>query len=277
MYAALRHQQLVLARTEAYKHWHSPKPTYRCPHCSHEVVLIIAEAKTPYFQHLNLKGSGGEKNEHALGKRAVKAALTAAGWPAQLEVPLANGQIRADVLASPKLAFEIQCAPLSQTEFSHRHHCYQQVQIMDVWLVGQRHFLGTKIKKTQVIFLRFNKRWHWYYLELDVKRNILRLQYNLQQTAWQQRLCRQQQEFALDELGLQALWQFHPILRSYQAQPKAEYFYLQKQLTQKTKLGLELGEYLYLRKQTSADLPAAAFSSWQVPGANYDWTLLDLD
>ena len=53
--------------------------------------------------------------------------MTAAGFPAEVEIPLAEGQLRADVLATAKLAFEVQCAPLSQQEFNHRHQLYQKL------------------------------------------------------------------------------------------------------------------------------------------------------
>ncbi|MCI1290092.1 MAG: competence protein [Lactobacillus sp.] len=275
MYAALHHEQLVLASTEA-QIVRATRAKYRCPQCRRRVILVIAQDKTPYFQHLNFTGSGGEKQEHLLGKCELKAALTAAGWQARLEVPLADGQIRADVLASPNLAFEIQCAPLSAAEFAKRHGCYQDERITDVWLVGRRHFLRAKIKKTQVIYLRFNCRWHWYYLEIDVARHQLHLHYNLQQTAWRHCLYRQSRDFALDELGLQALWNFHPHLQVYQQSAEAERVYLQKQLQQKTKLGLAIGQRLYEQHQLLTNVPAAALLCWQVPGADYNFSLLDL-
>lgn len=276
MYAALRQRQLVLASTEAKTKGTVSRPEYRCPQCKRVVSLVIAQNKVPYFQHVALTGSGGEKQEHHLGKCELKAALTAAGLPARLEVPLAQGQIRADVLASPSLAFEIQCAPLSDHEFAKRHRLYQAEGITDIWLVGRRHFLGRKIKKTQMIYLRFNTQWQWYYLEIDVASHQLHLHYNLQQTAWRHHLYCQDQHFDLDELGLQALWNFHPKLMAYHQSVVPEKAYLQKQLVQKTKLGLAVGQRLYKQRRVLADLPAAAFLSWQVPGAAYDWTLLDL-
>lgn len=275
MYAALQHEQLVLA-SEAAQIDRFSRPEYRCPQCRRRVILVVAQDKTPYFQHLHCTGSGGEKQEHLLGKRELKAALTAAGLPARLEVPLAAGQIRADVLASQRLAFEIQCAPLSAEEFARRHSCYQAAGIADIWLVGRRHFLGPKIKKTQVIYLRFNRHWQWYYLEIDVANHQLRLHYHLQQTAWRHCLYRQSRNFALDELGLAALWNFHPHLKNYQQSAEAEKSYLQKQLLQKTKLGLAVGQRLYNCGKTVADLPPAALLSWQAPGTAYDYALLNL-
>lgn len=274
MYAALRGGQLVLARQEAKQAKPGQLPAYRCPHCQQRVNLVLAQGRAPYFQHWHFCGGGGEHSEHLLGKQELKAALTAAGWSARLEIPLAGGQIRADVLAAANLAFEIQCAPLSQEEFRHRHRCYQQAGVTDVWLVGRRHFLGPKIKKTQMIYLRRNKWWDDYYLEIDVLRHQLRLLYHLRQAAWSRTLYREAAHFALDEQGLAALWTFRPVLHPYHLSALKEQRFLQQQLTSKTKLGQAVAAYLYDRHKQLADLPASSLAHWQSPGAGYEWQLL---
>ena len=76
----------------------------------------------------------GEKEEHHQSKMLYKAALTAAGFDAAVEIPLADGQLRADVLVAENLAFEIHCAPLSDAEFKHRHSLYQKIGVMNILL-----------------------------------------------------------------------------------------------------------------------------------------------
>lgn len=161
MYAAFWNNKLVTAIDEAEKVKNAlvkkKKSHYFCPHCSQEVQLVV-KAGTAYFRHqpgeVNL---AGEKDEHARSKNLLKIALMQAKFSAQTEVTLASGQLRADVLASPRLAFEVQCAPLSEAEFNHRHLLYRQNGIKDIWLVGKRHYLTREIKKSQLIFFRENK------------------------------------------------------------------------------------------------------------------------
>ncbi len=67
------------------------------------MILIVSEQKAAFFKHISSYGSAlGEKEEHHLSKMLLKSALTAAGFNAQVEIPLADGQLRADVLASKK-------------------------------------------------------------------------------------------------------------------------------------------------------------------------------
>lgn len=176
MYAAMLNKKLVLAVDEAClvnaRQKKLNRDNYHCPHCNKKVILVMSEQKAAFFKHL-VKYSNlmGEKEEHHQSKMLLKSALTAAGFPAEVEIPLAEGQLRADVLATAKLAFEVQCAPLSQQEFNHRHQLYQKIGVKDIWIVGQRHYLKRRLKRTQLIFFRQNKAWGNYYLEINPQRN----------------------------------------------------------------------------------------------------------
>ena len=64
-----------------------------------------------------------------------------AGYQAKMEVNLAYRQLRADILMQNSISFEIQCSPISDIEFDHRHNLYEKIGIKDVWVVGRRHFL----------------------------------------------------------------------------------------------------------------------------------------
>lgn len=105
MYAAMLNKKLVLAVSEAYlvnsKQKKLNQEIYRCPHCNKKVILIMSERKAAFFKHLiNYNNLMGEKEEHHQSKMLLKSALTAAGFDATVEVPLAEGQLRADVLVS---------------------------------------------------------------------------------------------------------------------------------------------------------------------------------
>ena len=240
---------------------------YRCPRCSKRMMLVISQQKMPFFKQLNkIHNMMGEKEEHHHSKMMLKSALTAAGFNAQVEIPLADGQIRADVLASPKLAFEVQCAPLSTEEFNHRHALYQQVGITDIWIVGQRHYLKDKIKTTQLIFMRENQSWRQYFLEIDPTQDQFRLKFNILQEPVTRKLHYQIASFDLDDLGIQKFWNFKPNFNVYHVNPNLQREYLQTQIKQKSKLGLEIAKKLYQKHLSLESLPNAPFEKWRKPG-----------
>lgn len=271
LYAAMLDQKLVVARNEAYLVMNGQKKlnydNYRCPQCNKKVILVISQKKTAFFKHFhNNVSSMGEKEEHHNSKMLLKTALMAAGLNAQVEIPLADGQLRADVLAKSNLAFEVQCAPLSQEEFRHRHNLYEQIQVKDIWVVGKRHYLKRKIKKTQLIFFRKNQLWRTYYLEIDPIRQVLRLKYNVVQEPITQVVYYQIKEFSLDELGMQEFWHYQPKLKTYQLNPMSQRRYLDQQIRQKSNKGMRIAEKLYQKHLTVANLPDKLFSTWRIPG-----------
>lgn len=271
LYAAILDKNLVMARNEAYLVQTGKKrlnyDNYRCPKCNKKVILIISQKKAAFFKHFhNSSNLMGEKEEHHNSKMLLKTALVAAGLKAQVEIPLANGQLRADVLASPELAFEIQCAPLSEAEFQHRHNLYKEIQVKDIWIVGKRHYLQKKIKKTQLMFFKRNQLWQTYYLEIDPTSHILRLKYNVVQEPITQVIYYQTKEFSLDEFGLQEFWHYQPDLKSYQLNPLSQKAYLNQQIRQKSKKGMRIAEKLYQKRLTLDNLPNQLFSTWRMPG-----------
>ena len=96
LYAALLNNVLVLAVAEARISEKDIKRQYFCPQCYREVQLIN-NSKTPYFKHIPSEVNlSGENKEHAQSKSLLTTALRAAHFNAQMEVQLANGQLRAD-------------------------------------------------------------------------------------------------------------------------------------------------------------------------------------
>lgn len=271
MYAALLNHHLVLAVTEAQAVLQGQKKlnqeAYYCPHCQKKVILVICQEKAAFFKHLtHYQPLMGEKEEHHLAKMLFKSAFTAAGFAADTEVPLAKGQLRADVLVSPRLAVEVQCAPLSYQEFQHRHDLYRQIRILDLWIVGHRHYLHRKLREQQLIFFRENERWGTYYLEVVPDHHLFRLRYQVKQEPLTRNLCFQTASFSLDERGIEAFWHFRPHLRPYFLNESRQRAYLHHQIKQKSKWGLQVAEKLYYLHLRPVDLPAYLFTIWRKPG-----------
>lgn len=271
MYAAFLNKKLVLAKTEAWKVKNKQKKLnseiYHCPHCQKRVILVLSENQIAFFKHLKkFTGQMGEKAEHSSAKLALKSAFTAAGFPAQIEMPLANGKLRADVLVKQNLAIEVQCAPLSKEEFVHRHSLYQQIGVFDLWIVGRRHYLGRQLKKTQLIFFRHNKQWGDYYLEVLAKKSLLRLKHHIREAPISRQLFYQTTFFTLDEVGLKQLWHFQSTYQARHINGRQQKEYLWKQIHQKTKLGCLIAEKLYQKKITIDSLPTKLFTNYRRPG-----------
>lgn len=264
MYAALLNNVLVLAVDEAQKQQNKNlSQKYFCPHCQREVQLIIKKERS-YFKHLaQVINMSGENREHALSKELLYTALRKTHFDAQMEASLANGQLRADILASPKLAFEIQCAPLNKSEFRHRHLLYRHLGVKDIWIVGKRHYLEQNLKKSQLIFFRNNQAWQDYYLEINPQQKILRLKYNVLLEPVTNKLHYQIQVFNLNPVGLRNLWHFQPNLQKYQINAQKQKEYLQLQLAQKSLKGMQIAEKLYKKRQTIEDLPSWVFQNFR--------------
>ena len=265
MYAALLNDTLVLAVEEAKltKSNNKLKKHYFCPHCEREVQLVYKDEQS-YFKHIPSKVNlSGENEEHAQSKRILTQALRAVHFNAQTEVNLANGQLRADILAGSNLAFEIQCAPLNKSEFRHRHFLYKQIGVKDIWIVGKRHFLRQNIKKSQLIFFRRNNFWREYYLEIDPFKKIIRLKYNVLLEPLTNKVHFQEEKFAISAKGLKKLWHFQPSLHKYHVNPKQQRRYLQMQLVHKSLKGMQIANLLYKKRQTIDDLPPWVFNSFR--------------
>ena len=271
MYAALLNNKLVLARAEEARVQNKitslNQEKYFCPRCRKKVILVLSEKRLPFFKHqVGQVGQQGEKEEHYRGKINLKTALVAAGFPAKEEVPLAKGELRADILVNSQLAFEIQCAPLSEMEFAHRHGLYKKEGIIDIWIVGRCHYLSNYLNQRQTIFLRFNQKWGFYYLEIDSERELLTLKYQILQEPLTRKIRYQVKRFRIDEVGISKLWQYKPQFIQYQLNKNNQKSYLLKQVQMQTKLGTRIAELLYLRRISLNDLPDYLFNSWRSPG-----------
>lgn len=277
MYAALLKKKLVLAVSEANLVYEGNKrlnyEKYYCPNCKKRVMLVISQEKMPFFKHIRLIKGEGEKDEHQQSKQLLCASLVANGLKAEMEVPLADQQLRADVFVHPNLSFEVQCAPLSDKEFHHRHALYEKIGIKDVWIVGKRHYLNKKLKKSQKIFLRYSQTWDWYYLEVDPFKERIYLKYQIRLEPLIDNVIFHKKSFPLNENGVRDLLMFK-ISKSKvrQIDSQKQRNYLIRQLRQKTNLGRKIAAMMYELQVTIDDLPVEIFNRVRLP--NEDLTIM---
>ena len=92
------------------------------------------------------------------------------------------------------------------------------------------------------------------------------LKYNVLQEPVTNNLHYQVKYLALDPLDMKMFWHFKPIKRDYPININNQKKYLRRQLAQKTKLGLKIGELLYCKGLTVDSLPDEVFSTWRNPG-----------
>lgn len=272
MYAALVNEKLVTAYEEYsllpnYQQLNTK--IYRCPRCKKRVILIVSQSKAPFFKHYNVSQGKGEKEEHALSKQMLCTALVGAGYQAKMEVNLAYRQLRADILMQNSISFEIQCSPISDIEFDHRHNLYEKIGIKDVWVVGLRHFLHQQLRESQKKFLRFNQQWGWYYLEINPYEADISLKYNILLSPISRKLKYQIKKFSLDDLGIRKFFNFVPYLKRYSL-PDVQFQrqYLHKKIQQKTGYGLQVAQLLYENRKSVEDIPVEILTQYYLPKQN---------
>lgn len=117
------------------------------------------------------------------------------------------------------------------------------------------------------MFLRYSTKWHWYYLEINPFKCVITLKYNILKAAISSEVKYNIKTFSLDERGMAALFTFIPSdkdgtkLNHIQDQK----IYLQKQIIQKSKLGLEIGALLYQLHYSMDDIPDELFLKLREP------------
>ncbi|MCT7703601.1 MAG: competence protein CoiA family protein, partial [Lactobacillus iners] len=193
-------------------------------------------------------------------------ALVGAGYHAKMEVNLAYRQLRADILMQNSISFEIQCSPISDIEFDHRHNLYEKIGIKDVWVVGRRHFLHQQLRESQKKFLRFNQQWGWYYLEINPYEADISLKYNILLSPISRKLKYQIKKFSLDDLGIRKFFNFVPYLKRYSL-PDVQFQrqYLHKKIQQKTGYGLQVAQLLYENRKSVEDIPVEILTQYYLP------------
>lgn len=267
MYAALVNEELVLAVDAKYDR---NIGEYICPKCGKMLQLICGSQATPYFRHNSVVVRSSETIEHYYGKKTIKTALDALGLDAKLEVPIADDQLRADVLVTTKdrqIGIEFQCATLSKREYTLRHSLYEESKITDLWVLGKRHFMKNHIKAIHLLAMQYFYYWGDYIIELDILKNKIRLRYNIQQNDLTKFARCQTQTFSFDEYGIKKLLLFKPDkVKKYRVEQYQAREELERQIIRQTKLGRKVAEECYLRHIDITDIPDEYFVGYREAG-----------
>ena len=127
--------------------------------------------------------------------------------------------------------------------------------------MGQRHYLKNKLNRSKEIFLRYSPKWQWYYLEINPFSCVITLKYNILKAALSSEISYEIKLFSLDEKGIANLFTFAPAKRGNikYSSIQDQKIYLQKQITQKSKLGLEVASLLYQLHSSIEDIPDELF------------------
>ncbi|QIW51920.1 competence protein CoiA [Lactococcus raffinolactis] len=152
----------------------------RCPACKSQVRLKNGHVKMPHFAHVNLAAcqyySENESLQHLILKKRLY------HWFKQTEQVkiehfLPELQQTPDLLVNETIAIEIQCSHLSIQRLRERTETYRAHGYTVLWLMGKDLWLGQHLTqlKQQLLYLTQNA--GFYYWELDLQREKIRLNY----------------------------------------------------------------------------------------------------
>ena len=114
---------------------------YFCPGCSQEVTVKKGRKIIHHFAHkppVSCSWAAGETQLHLKAKELLYLHFKAEGRFVEIEYPIADRQLRADVLVSARngqsVAFELQHSTISPDEIEHRTSLYFQHRVALTWL-----------------------------------------------------------------------------------------------------------------------------------------------
>ncbi|GAB2021783.1 competence protein CoiA [Pseudolactococcus yaeyamensis] len=152
----------------------------RCPVCKSQVRLKNGHVKIPHFAHVNLANCQYYSENESLQHLTLKKRLY--HWFKQTEQVkvehfLPELQQTPDLLVNDQIAIEIQCSHLSIQRLRERTETYRAHGYTVLWLMGKDLWLGQNLTtlKRQLLYLSQNA--GFYYWELDLQREKLRLNY----------------------------------------------------------------------------------------------------
>lgn len=152
----------------------------RCPACKSQVRLKNGHVKMPHFAHVNLAACQYYSENESLQHLTLKKRLY--HWFKQTEQVkiehfLPELQQTPDLLVNETIAIEIQCSHLSIQRLRERTETYRAHGYTVLWLMGKDLWLGQHLTqlKQQLLYLTQNA--GFYYWELDLQREKIRLNY----------------------------------------------------------------------------------------------------
>lgn len=156
------------------------KQFLRCPACKSQVHFKNGRIKIPHFAHVSLATCQYYSENESLQHLTLKKRLY--HWfkqteQVEIEHFLPELQQTPDLLVNKTLAIEIQCSHLSIQRLRERTEMYRAHGYTVLWLMGKDLWLDENVTelKRQLLYLTQNA--GFYYWELDLQREKLRLKY----------------------------------------------------------------------------------------------------
>lgn len=146
-----------------------------CPSCGARLLIRNGTQVPAHFAHRGTACPSWEPEStaHLQGKLILRDLVQAAGWQATLEVPVADGAQRVDVMAqrgATQLALEYQCSPLAADRLRERVAGYAALGLADRWYLG-RHFYTGRARQAARPFARMGPQGlFWYFLDSQAGR-----------------------------------------------------------------------------------------------------------
>ncbi|RZI48934.1 competence protein CoiA [Lactococcus kimchii] len=156
----------------------SLKGKYFCPACRSELSLKNGAIKTPHFAHKSLQACDlALENESAqhLGLKKELYEWFKQDEKVEIERYLPALNQRPDLLVNDKIAIEIQCSYLSLKRLKERSENYRQHGYRVLWLMGKDLWMQERLTELQKNLLYFSENRGFYYWELDLEKQKLRL------------------------------------------------------------------------------------------------------
>ncbi|MDR3156321.1 MAG: hypothetical protein LBT69_00140 [Lactobacillales bacterium] len=239
---------------------------FLCPVCRKSVQLKMGTHSRPHFAHftksIHTKKREGETNEHREGKETLYY------WSRQkteinveLEPYISSIDQRPDVLIESKLAFEIQCSPISIQQLTKRCVEYQKIGISPIWFCGKKLHINEKLSDLNRALMNYAKNIGFYYWEIHQQKQQIRLLFNIEETL-DHKIHYDTFCISFNQMPIQKVLKLPQFIsklspRKYEDEKIIAHFYreLQQKLYFKDRRIIQLQEKFYQQKQNLLDLP----------------------
>ena len=136
------------------------KQAFTCPACHSPVRLRHGQIMRPHFAHVFLENcdfySENESDEHLQLKAGLYQSLSQSE-KVVVEAVLPELHQVADILVNDNLALEVQCSRLSEKRLRERTASYHKAGFNVLWLLGEKLWLGKRLRPLQRHFLYFSQ------------------------------------------------------------------------------------------------------------------------
>ncbi|MCO4573924.1 competence protein CoiA [Streptococcus infantarius subsp. infantarius] len=242
------------------------KQAFTCPACHSPVRLRHGQIIRPHFAHVFLENcdfySENESDEHLQLKAGLYQSLSQSE-KVVVEAVLPELYQVADILVNDNLALEVQCSRLSEKRLRERTASYHKAGFNVLWLLGEKLWLGKRLRPLQRHFLYFSQNMGFHLWELDAKKRLVRLHYLIYED-WHGKVHYLTKNCSFSE-NLMAFFRLpyqKQKLSTYEVKQDSNLLsYIQRQLSSRNTSWLKRQEKAYLQGKNLLTLPLSAFFS----------------